>query len=85
MAGLAATDRLQDTVGDLLALAPDTPRSTDPLDVDAVLDEVRDQWRARGLGRTLTVRCDRPPVQAPPAVMTMSVANQAVIPASTPR
>jgi len=58
VAGLAATDRLQDTVDDLLALARDTPRSTDPLDVDAVLEEVRAQWRARDLGRTLTVRCD---------------------------
>ncbi|MBN9098118.1 MAG: HAMP domain-containing histidine kinase [Pseudonocardia sp.] len=68
VAGLAATDRLQDTVDDLLALARDTPRSTDPLDVDAVLDEARIQWRDRGHGRILTVRSD------PPLPVTMASA-----------
>jgi signal transduction histidine kinase len=58
VAGLAATDRLQDTVDDLLALARDTPRAAGPLDVDAVLDEVGVQWRARRLGRTLTTSRD---------------------------
>lgn len=58
VAGLAATDRLQDTVDDLLALARDTPRAAEPLDVGAVLEEVRTQWRARDHRRTLTTRCD---------------------------
>jgi len=41
---LAAADRLQATVTDLLALARDTPRSAEPLDLDKLLQEVRDNW-----------------------------------------
>lgn len=57
-AAIAATDRLQDTVDALLALARDTPRAADPLDLDVQLDEIRGQWPARGSGRELVVRRD---------------------------
>jgi len=58
VAGVAATDRLQDTVDHLLALARDTPRAADPLDLDALLHEIRGQWRNRGTGRELVVHHD---------------------------
>ncbi|MCW2722447.1 HAMP domain-containing sensor histidine kinase [Pseudonocardia sp.] len=59
-AGLAATDRLQATIDDLLALARDTPRaaardSAARLDLDALLDELREQWRALANDRELVI------------------------------
>lgn len=57
---ITEVDRLQRTVNDLLALARDTPRHDDPLDLADLLDDVRDTWHARlaAKGRPLRVRID---------------------------
>jgi signal transduction histidine kinase len=43
---LAATDRLQATIDEILALARQAPSAHDPLDVDAVLQSIRKRWHA---------------------------------------
>jgi signal transduction histidine kinase len=55
---LAEADRLQRTIDDLLALARDTPRHKEPLDLNGLLDEVRETWHAdlAGKGRPLRIR-----------------------------
>ena len=55
---IAAADRLQRTIDDLLALARDAPRRTEPLDLDGLVEEARETWHA-GLaaqGRPLRLR-----------------------------
>ncbi|MGH3916049.1 MAG: ATP-binding protein [Pseudonocardiaceae bacterium] len=47
-AGIGATDRLEQTIEELLALARDTPQSTaGPLDLLGLLDEIERGWHAR--------------------------------------
>jgi signal transduction histidine kinase len=41
---LAATDRLQATIDEILVLARQPPSAHDPLDVDAVLESIRKRW-----------------------------------------
>ncbi len=76
IAGIAAVDRLQETVEDLLALARDTPRNRtdlERLDLDRVLAEVREHWAQplAAAGRRLDVRRepDTPPAAASPAAV----------------
>jgi signal transduction histidine kinase len=51
------TDRLQRTIEDLLKLARDSTRVTDPLDLAPLLDEIEDTWlrRLAGQGRALRI------------------------------
>jgi signal transduction histidine kinase len=83
VAGIAATDRLQNTVEDLLSLARDTPRSAHPLDLEGLLVELRTQWGVRETGRVLVIRRDHdvPPVAASAAavrqVLTVLLDNAA--------
>lgn len=70
-AGIAAADRLQDTIEDLLALARDIPRPTAVLDLDALLDEARAHWRVGG--RELVVRRDP---DVPPTAASAAAARQ---------
>jgi signal transduction histidine kinase len=59
-AAIATVDRLNGTVEDLLALARDTHRTGEVLDVKQLLADVEEQWRGPLVaeGRRLTVRCD---------------------------
>jgi len=62
-AAVAATDRLEEIVEDLLALARDTHRTGETLDLDAVLTAAGEAWRP-GLarhGRRLTLCRDTDP------------------------
>lgn len=55
---VAAADRLEETINDLLALARDTPRTGAALDVDALLAEVRERGDTplSASGRALELR-----------------------------
>lgn len=41
---LVTTDRLETTITDLLALARDTPRPGEPLDIDSLIRDVQERW-----------------------------------------
>ncbi len=71
VAGIAAADRLQDTIEDLLALARDTPRAAAVLDLDALLAEAHGHWRAAG--RELVIRRDP---DVPPTAASTAAARQ---------
>ncbi len=73
VAGIAAADRLQDTIEDLLALARDTPRATAVLDLDALLADARAHWRATG--RELVIRRDP---DAPPTAASSAAAREVI-------
>jgi signal transduction histidine kinase len=55
---VAEADRLQRTIDDLLALARDVPRRAEPLDLNDLLDEVRQTRYAElaAQGRPLRIR-----------------------------
>ncbi|HEY0537923.1 MAG TPA: HAMP domain-containing sensor histidine kinase [Actinoallomurus sp.] len=55
---MAEVDRLQRTIDDLLTLARDAPRHQEPLDLDGLLEEVRETWHAdlAAQGRPLRIR-----------------------------
>ena len=57
-AAIGSTDDLMRTIDDLLALARDTNRGTEPLDLAPVLTELGDQWRVMlaASGRAIVVR-----------------------------
>jgi signal transduction histidine kinase len=59
VAALGTTDRLDRTITDLLALARDTGHASDPLDLCALLDELRAEWHGRlaAAGRPLRISC----------------------------
>ncbi len=59
-AAVATADRLNSTVEDLLALARDTHRTGETLDLDRLVAEVGDVWRGQlaAAGRCLLVRRD---------------------------
>ena len=73
VAAIAAADRLQDTIEDLLALARDTPRATAVLDLDALLADARAHWRATG--RELVIRRD---ADAPPTAASSAATRQVI-------
>lgn len=58
LAAIRAADRLHTTVEDLLDLARDTHRGGEPLDLDQLLTETADAWRAplAAAGRRLALR-----------------------------
>lgn len=72
-AAIAATDRLERTIGDLLALARDTPQRTAPLQGAGLLAEARQSWHAvlAAQGRPLRfdVTSDLPPSTASTAAV----------------
>ena len=84
VAGIAAADRLQSTVEDLLALARDTWREPAELDIDRLLTDADAEWRDRGNGRRLRIdrRADAPVARASVAavrqVVTVLLDNAAV-------
>ncbi|KAA0016364.1 HAMP domain-containing histidine kinase [Antrihabitans cavernicola] len=75
---LAVTDRLDHTIDDLITLARDTTRSTEPLPVGALLDEIRTTWHGRlaQTGRPLQVGADTdlPPSSASTAAIRQILA-----------
>ncbi len=58
--GIAAADRLERTIDDLLALARDDWAPAEPLDLSALLGEVRNGWHGQlaGAGRPLHIVVD---------------------------
>jgi signal transduction histidine kinase len=75
-AGLADADRLERTIDELLALARDTPGGpTGPVDLDAVLVDVAQEWRPRlaASGRELQVRVG---VGTPPPLASTGALRQ---------
>ncbi|NMH97627.1 HAMP domain-containing histidine kinase [Pseudonocardia sp. K10HN5] len=74
-AGVAATDRLEQTVEDLLALARDATSQNGPLDLGALLDEIRDQWTGplAAAGRALRIH---PAPDAPPSRASTAAVRQ---------
>jgi signal transduction histidine kinase len=68
---IAAADRLERTIDELLALARDTPYRTEPLRVDALLAEVRETWHADLAARGRPLRIETAPE---PPVCTASTA-----------
>lgn len=75
VAAMDGTDRLERTIDDLLALARDIARSTEPLDLVALLDELRSEWAPplTAEGRALRVRADP---NAPTAVASAPAVRQ---------
>lgn len=73
--GIAAADRLEQTIDELLALARDTRRSGDPLDLPTLLDEIERGWQERltAEGRLLRVAVDP---QAPPSDASTAAVRQ---------
>lgn len=71
IACIAAADRLQSTVEDLLALARDTRREPAKLDIDGLLAEACGLWRDRADGRQLRIdrRADAPAARASAAAV----------------
>jgi signal transduction histidine kinase len=72
-AALTQVDRLESTIGTLLAVARDAPRSTRPTPLRALLDEAESRWRGplAGEDRPLHVQVDagEPVAQAPEAIL----------------
>ncbi|QKV79004.1 HAMP domain-containing sensor histidine kinase [Amycolatopsis sp. Hca4] len=62
-AGIASTDRLERTIEDLLALGRERRAPRAELDLDALLEEVRQAGEALlgPSGRELRIRCEEPP------------------------
>ncbi|OYN77926.1 sensor histidine kinase [Mycolicibacterium sphagni] len=58
---IATTERLDHTIDDLIALARGTTHATEPLDLDALLDEMTETWHPllAENGRDLRIRTDR--------------------------
>ncbi|MEZ0365174.1 sensor histidine kinase [Mycobacterium sp. pUA109] len=70
---VATTERLSDTIEDLIALARNTTRSTERVELQALLDELADTWgrRLAEAGRELRVSADAglpPPLASTAAV-----------------
>jgi signal transduction histidine kinase len=78
-AGLAATDRLERTIDDLLTLARDTATGTELVPLDALLTEIRQEWpkalsaQGRALRFTIEPATADTPVSAPAIRQVLSV------------
>ena len=74
-AGIAAADRLEQTIDELLALARDTRPSGAPLDLPTLLEEIERGWHDRlaAQGRPLRVAVDP---QAPPSTASTAAVRQ---------
>lgn len=74
-AGIAAADRLEQTIDELLALARDTRQSGAPLDLRTLLDEIERGWNDQlaAQGRRLRVVVDP---QAPPSAASTAAVRQ---------
>ncbi|MEA2280084.1 MAG: hypothetical protein QOK21_691 [Solirubrobacteraceae bacterium] len=70
---IAQLDRLEETIGVLLAVARDTPRGDARADLAALADEVEQRWRgalaAEGRPLRIAIRASEPVVRAAPAVL----------------
>lgn len=75
MEALAATDRLESTVSDLLALARGGPHTSGPLDVDELFRQAQQRWNGplAADGRPLRVAATRP---LPQTTMSFEAATQ---------
>jgi signal transduction histidine kinase len=69
---ITSADRLESTIDDLLTLARETPAPRSVVDLDGLLDEVRQSWRGllAGRGRELRVESGDPP---PPVAAAAAV------------
>ncbi|MER6008984.1 HAMP domain-containing sensor histidine kinase [Nonomuraea angiospora] len=70
---LARGERLQEVIDDLVRLSRDTRVPSEQLDVDALMEEIRQEWHGalaeRGRRLTITVEEELPPVTAQPAAV----------------
>ena len=69
------TERLQRTIDDLLRLARDAARPTDPLELTPLLTELEQTWTAR-LGAAERMLCISRPVDLPPARASTAAVRQ---------
>lgn len=75
-AGIGATDRLEQTIEELLALARDTPKTTsEPLDLLSLLDEIEHGWQDRLAAEHRLLRVAVDPY-APPSPASTSAVRQ---------
>ena len=72
---IGSTDQLMSTIDDLLALARDTKRGTEPLPLAPLLTQLREQWHGllAATGRRLVVTV---PTGAPPAAASSAAVRQ---------
>ncbi|QWF80051.1 sensor histidine kinase [Amycolatopsis sp. CA-230715] len=71
-AGVVSADRLEQTIADLMELARHRPAASEPVEVDALLEEVRQSWESllAASGRELRIVVDQPPRPVvPPAAV----------------
>ncbi|MET9241244.1 HAMP domain-containing sensor histidine kinase [Nonomuraea sp. NPDC003709] len=72
-AALTRGERLQEVIDDLVRLSRDTRVPSEQLDVDALMEEIRQEWHwalaERGRRLTITVDEGLPPVTAQPAAV----------------
>ncbi|WP_433445056.1 HAMP domain-containing sensor histidine kinase [Nonomuraea sp. CA-141351] len=72
-AALARGERLQEVIDDLVRLSRDARVPSEQLDVDALMEEIRQEWHSplaeRGRRLTITVEPGLPPVTAQPAAV----------------
>ncbi|MCP2344009.1 HAMP domain-containing sensor histidine kinase [Nonomuraea roseoviolacea] len=72
-AALARGERLQEVLDDLVRLSRDSRAPAEPLDVDGLMEEVRQEWHGQlarqGRRLTITVEPALPPVTAQPAAV----------------
>ncbi|MEV4110321.1 HAMP domain-containing sensor histidine kinase [Nonomuraea sp. NPDC049695] len=72
-AALARGERLQEVIDDLVRLSRDSRAPAERLDVDALMEEIRQEWHGplARQGRCLTITVERalPPVTAQPAAV----------------
>lgn len=77
-AAIAGTDQLEKTIEDLLALARDSTRAVDPLELTPLLDELVATWRPRlaatGRGLVVTNPAGLPVPRASPAAVRQVLA-----------
>lgn len=73
--GLCATDRIERTIDELLALARDDRGAADPLDLGRVVQEAVDQWGPQFSAAGRALRIDLQP-DTPPALASAAAVRQ---------